>query len=148
MKRMISWLDAVGPDMRKEIRNLDIELQCYESVDVTAYSCFIDDLHGRLSDDATVTYRPVAASPMNGLEVLYKLGRVFYGRDPGQVPRFEYPAWANPLRAPPGDEDNIWYYLNPYFLGSPPRRRNVEVLSLTFEPGAGWFGGKSEGIDV
>lgn len=148
MERMFSWLDAIGPDMRKAIRNLDIELQCHESLDVTPYSDFIDDLHGSLSDDTTVTYRPIATNLKNGLNVLWKLAKVFYKRDPGRVPRLEYPAWARPPISTQRDEDDIWNWINSPFYGNPLRRRNAGVSSLTFESGARWFGGEWEGIDM
>ena len=149
MERVFSWLDAIGADMRKEIRTLDIELQCYESVSVEAYSYFVDDLHDRLSDTATVAYRSVSTHPMNGLAVLWGLGKAFYERDHGQVPRLEYPAWAVPrIHSWNGDDDNIWNTSQSPFSGYPPRRRSVEVPSLTFEPGAGWFGGELERVST
>lgn len=141
MERIFTWLDIIRKDMRKEIRTLKIELQCHEAVSVDEYLCFMDDLHARLSDRATVIYRPMAASPMTGVTALWKLGKAFYDRDHMRIPRFEYLAWAVPFNQAVLRYSTIWA-CSSVPLVKAPKRRAVGVPSLIFGPGAGWFGGK------
>ena len=56
--------------------------QCHRAASVNEYSYFIDDLHARFFENATIIYRPVAARPMTGVAVLSTLGNAFYDRDP------------------------------------------------------------------
>ena len=158
-KKVFAWLDAIGM-MQKEIRTLEIDLQCpfhiHEAaanrVLVQEYLLFIDRLHARLSntnknDDATTTttYRTVTARhrPIDGVGVLWALGKTIHDRDPthiATVPWFEIPAWIVPVVRVGWPwsryQGDIWAPSRVYFREHEKRRR-VGEPSLTFWPGAG-----------
>lgn len=112
------WFDAIGVDMQKQIRTLDFSLTCFDSACQT-YVRFIEDLHPRLSDRATVIYRGLSICPPKERALLSGLADAFQNRDTTRAPHLDFPT------LPVGQE-----YV---------RTRDLDP-SLTFGPGAGWFG--------
>ena len=134
LNRVIEWLDFLGKDIRKQIRTIEIELHCDDVATVKTYAGFIDDLHARLSDEATVVYRTV--SQAQGFAMLFELGRIFHARNPARVLHFEHPNWSV-IRNHAG----LWALTLRDFVYVRTRYR-VPGPSLTFGPGLGWFGTK------
>lgn len=121
------WLDAIGPQARREIRRLEIKIHCKDQTTVKSFARFIDELHARLPDEATVVYRVVPEKIAK--LILWKLGKVFYERHPTRGMVFESPRWDRRgmgiLNISQGQ----------YF----PNRHNAQRVSLTFGPRMGWF---------
>ena len=145
LERVIKWLDSVTPDMRKQIRTLEIEIHYSDSSTAKAYIGFLDDLHSRLSDDATVIYRPSPTSrpyQTHSFGVLWGLGKILHDRDASRLPRFEHPNWILPDRYTTGHAADVWAhgFIPLYFNRS---RGHCRRPSLTFGPGLGWFGKKA-----
>ena len=134
IERVKRWLDAIGPQARKEIRRLEIKIHCEDRATAKSFARFIAELHARLPDEATVVYRAV---PQNIAKLtLWELYKVFYERDPTLEMVFKSPMWTV------GDHRSMWlakvsqgqYFPNPH---------DVQRVSLTFGPGLGWFNGGS-----
>lgn len=122
LERLSRWVDAIGVDMQQQIRTPVFSMICGDSPKVTVYTRFIEDLHARLSDRATVIYRGWGISLREEHAVLSELADVFQDRDTMRKPRFEH------ATLPVGQE-----YVSSCDRGP----------SLTFGPGAGWFGRNS-----
>ena len=133
LDRVKRWLDFLGKDIRKQIRTIEIQLHCDDPTTVKTYAAFIDDVHARLSDEATVVYRTV--SQPQGLAMLSELGRIFQARNPGRVLHFEQSNWSirNNTNVSASTLYNFVYTETRYRVPGP---------SLTFGPGLGWFGSK------
>lgn len=131
LDRVKGWLDFLGEDTRKQIRTIEIELHCDDLTSVKTYAAFIDDVHARLSDEATVVYRTV--SQPQGLAMLFELGRIFQARNPARVLHFEQSNWS--IR----NNTNVWASTLYNFVYTWTRYR-VPGPSLTFGPRLGWFG--------
>ena len=137
LKRVTKWLDAIGAHARKEIRFVQVEVHCNNDNPATArtaYESFIDSLHARLSDDATVVYRP--GPKCHNAAVLWELGEIFYDRDPTRVPGFSHPGW---VCSGFDGNGNVWAIGRAWFV-SVPLKQPLARPSLTFGPGLGWFG--------
>lgn len=133
LDRVKRWLDFLGKDTREQIRTIEIELHCDDQTTVKTYAGFIDDVHARLSDEATVVYR--TGSRVRGLAMLFELGRIFQARNPARVLHFEHPNWS--IR----NNTNVWALTLQDFVYTRTRDR-VPGPSLTFRPRLGWFGRK------
>ena len=136
LERVIRWLDAIGAEARREIRSLEVEVQCDDPTAAEKITPFMDDLHAKLSDKATVVYRAASRQEYDTL-VLWYLGKVFYGRDPTHAPLLVHPEWKAS-----GDDANIWLWTNFQMHRDCPNRKRAPRPSLTFEPGLGWFGNR------
>lgn len=126
--------------MQKQIRTLEVDLQCDKSTDLEAYTWFVDNLHARLSDKATVLYRPIwQTAARHDVAFLWRIGKILHTRDPRRVPRFEHPNWSIQGSPTPGNDANIWASArNP--LVYTPKTSHAKRPSLTFGPDRGWFG--------
>lgn len=138
LERAAQWLDAIGAEAREQIRSFEIDVHMDDAQPFsarTAYGRFMDDLHARLSDEATVVYRP--GPRCHNAAVLWDLGKIFYDRDPARVPRFEHPRWSVE-----GGNGSVWavpkHRFYPQYYSSTKYR--VARPSLTFGPGQGFFG--------
>ena len=133
LDRVIRWLDFLGKDIRKQIRTIEIELHCDDQTTVKTYAGFIDDVHARLSDEATVVYRTV--SEPQGLAMLFELSGIFQARNPAGVLHFEQSNWSirNNTNVGASTIYNFVYTWTKYRVPRP---------SLTFGPRLGWFGRK------
>lgn len=142
--KMFEWLDTLGVEMQLQIQTLEINLQCDRSADRKAYIWFVDNLHARLSDSATVVYRPISQMrARHDVACLWGIGKALYGRNPMRAPRYEHPNWV--IRDPQSPENagNVWASArNP--LVYTPKKANVDRPSLTFGPDQGWFGGVAD----
>ena len=140
LKRVMKWLDAIGVEARMQIRSLEIDVHdsnAYWTSTGTEFKSFISDLHARLSDEATVVYRP---SPRcHNARILWELGKVFYDKDPTHVPKFEHPHWIVD-----GWNGSVWAFPSYLFVPVSTKYR-VARPSLTFESGLGFFGGYIQG---
>ena len=143
LKKLLDWLDTIGTDTQKEIRTLEIDLQCDASTDMYTYTWFVDNLHAKLSDKATVIYRPISKMrARHDVAFLYGIGKVLHAWDRKRVPRFEHPNWSIRDSHTPGTDADVWASArNP--LVYTPKKVNVERPSLTFGPDKGWFGGEA-----
>ena len=139
LDRVKRWLDFLGKDTREQIRTIEIELHRDDLTTVETYAGFIDDVHARLSDDATVVYRTVSRA--RGFAMLFELGRIFQARNPARVLHFEHPNWS--LR----NNTNVWASTLQDFVYTRTRYR-VPGPSLTFGPRLGWFGRKERAGSV
>ena len=147
-RKVFEWLNTIGVEMQLEIRTLEIDLQCDTSADMKAYIWFVDNLHARLSEEATVIYRPTSQMrARHEVAHLWYIGKVLHSRDRNRVPQLEHPNWSiNPdwsIRDLDTLETaaNIWANTkNP--LVYTPKKVNVDRPSLTFRPNEGWFGKK------
>ena len=129
--------------MQKQIRTLEVDLQCEPSAvstDLYAYIWVVDNLHAKLSEKATVIYRPISQMrARHDVSVLWGIGKVLHVRDPRRVPRFEHPNWSIRDSHTPGNDADVWAFArNP--LAYTPKKRDVDRPSLTFGPDKGWFG--------
>ena len=134
-KRVTKWLDAIGAEARTQIRSLEFQVhddKAHLMTTRTAYGTFIGDLHARLSDEATVVYRP--GPRCHNAAVLWQLGKIFYDKDPARVPEFEHPHWAVS-----GWNGSVWAVPRTSFRPGWTKYR-VARPSLTFGPGLGFFG--------
>lgn len=111
------WFTTIGVDMQKQIRTLKFGLTCCDLENVMAYTRFIEDLHARLSDRATVIYRGTSINSLTERAILSGLADIFQARGNKRAPHLEYPV------APVGQWTD----------------RPVNPV-LTFGPGLGWFG--------
>ena len=141
LKKMLNWLGTIGVEMQKQIRTLEINLQCDPTSDLGTYIWFVDNLHSMLSDhQATVIYRPISQMrARHDVAFLWGIGKVLQVGNPGRVPQLEHPNWS--VRGSPasGNEADVWTWArNP--LAYTPRKPNAERPSLTFGPDEGWFG--------
>ena len=138
LKRVTKWLDVIGAEARRQIRSLEIEVHddnAHLMSPRTAYGAFINDLHARLSEEATVVYRPGPRCHNAG--VLWELGKIFYDKDLARVPKFEHPHWS--VRGWKYWRGSVWALPRDWFLPLPTKSR-VARPSLTFGPGLGFFG--------
>ena len=133
LDRVKRWLDFLGEDTRRQIRKIEIELHCDGLATVETYAGFIDDVHARLSDEATVYYQTVSCA--RGFAMLFELGRIFQARNPARVLHFKHPNWSL------WNNTNVWASTLQDFVYTPTRYR-VPGPSLTFGPRLGWFGKK------
>ena len=143
LKKMLAWFDIIGVEMQKQIRTLEIDLQCDKSTDLHAYIWFVDTVHAKLSDKATVIYRPISQMrARHDVAFLWGIGRTLHVRDPRRVPQYEHPNWSIRGSHSPENEagplGTLGYAKNP--LAYTPKRANADRPSLTFGPGEGWFG--------
>ncbi len=134
IERVKRWLDAIGPQARKEIRRLEIKIHCEDQTTVKSFARFMDEIHARLPDEATVVYRAVPEK-MAKL-ILWELGKVFYDRDHTRGMVFQSPRWTFGDRRVMGGLNRSQ---GQYF----PNRHDTQRVSLTFGPGMGWFNGSS-----
>ena len=146
LKKVLDWFDTIGVDMQKQVRAIEINLKCEKNIstDMKTYVWFVDNLHAKLSDQATVIYRPISQlRAKHDISFLYGIGKVIHVRDPSRGPQMDHPNWSIRGSPTPGnDADNdggIWAWArNP--LVYTPKKRCVERPSLTFWPDQGWFG--------
>ena len=132
LKRLTKLLDTIGAEARTQIRSLEIDVHDDYAHLRTAYGTLIGDLHARLSDEATIVYRP-GPKCLNAA-ILWDVGNVFYDKDPARVPKFEHPYWAER-----GQNGSVWAFPRTWFLPIWTKYR-VARPSLTFGPGLGFFG--------
>ncbi len=131
LERVIRWLDTIGAEARREIRSLEVEVHCDDLTTAKKFVPFVDDLHAKLSDEATVVYRAVSREEYDTL-VLRDLGHVFYLRDPTHVPLLEHPEWTT------RNDANPWTFQIQYL--SKRDRKRAPRPRMTFKAGLGWFG--------
>ena len=143
--KVLNWLDFIGGEMSAQIRILELDLQCDTSADLETYIWFIDNLHAKLSEKATVTYRPISQMrARHDVAFMWGIGKELHGRDTRRVPRFEHPNWS--IRTKMTTQRNggvgVWAWgRSP--LAYTPKKANVDRPSLTFGPDQGWFGKKA-----
>ena len=138
--KVLNWFDTIGVDMQKQIRTLEINLQCETSLDLYTYVWFVDSLHEKLSDKATVIYRPISQKrARHDVSFLWFIGKILHVREPRRVPQFEHPNWSIRGSQGPGNDADVWSWTrNP--LVYRPKKRDVDRPTLTFGPDEGWFG--------
>ena len=147
LKKVLAWFDTIGVKMQKQIQTLEIDLKCDRQTDLYAYIWFVDTLHAKLSDKATVIYRPISRMrARHDVSFLWGIGRNLHVRDPRRVPQYEHPNWSLRGSLSPGTGAStmgtLGYARNP--LDYTPKKNNVDRPSLTFGPGEGWFGHETE----
>ena len=138
LERVIGWLDAIGPQARKQIRKIEIELHCDDLREMGNYAPFVHDLHARLPDEATVVYRSASRYLDQQVLLLKELGKKLFSGDPIRLARLGAAHW---FRKRGGASPWEVYLFQLYDEHG--RRREEEGPSLTFGPGQGWFGGVS-----
>ena len=143
--QVLDWLDTIGMDMQKQIRTLEIDLQCDKSTDLESYTWFVDNLHAKLSDKATVVYRPILQKRgRQDVAVLWGIGKIMYTRDPKRVPQFEHQNWSIRGSPAPGNDAEVWAGAKIPLVYAP-KTSHPNRPSLTFGPDKGWFG-REDGI--
>ncbi len=127
----MKWMDTIGADARSQIRNLNVMIYNDDLTAVKLFVRFVERLHAKFSDEATVVYR-VLPTKKDALQ-LWELGKVFSFRHPSRVPLFENPRWVGVM-----DMSDTWTWSRAYALSYPTRNRAARPR-LTFGPGLGWF---------
>ena len=134
-ERVTGWLDAIGEQARRQIRRVEMEIECGKDARLTAeyYAPFIDELHARLPDEATVVYRALG-SERRQLKLLWELGKIFHGRDARRTPLLEYHRFSMDMQGA-----TLW--VSTWIQHEIDLEGLYARPSLKFGPGQGWFGG-------
>ena len=126
---ILLWLQNIGDIGRRNIRYLHIR---YYTRCCTPDKVFMDRIHEKLSDQATVVYIPEVP------ESLWRIGQRYYIRNPAKVPLFRIDG-ENPEGTLFADEQVTDYRVRPNFHHFS-RHDTWLDYSMVFYPGMSWFG--------
>lgn len=91
LAKVLRWLDNIGVDMQEQIRTVEFRLLRCGSANVTAYTRFIEAVHAKISDQATIIYRGSGTRRREEYALLSGLADVFGAQKSMRAPQIEHP---------------------------------------------------------